>query len=346
MKFFTYYFLLIFVCSCQSNVKNNQQNGTTESANHNFTLAFGSCNNQGLPNDFWPEILKNKPDVWIWGGDIVYSDTDDMDFLRKNYQKQKNDSAYQNFTKNVPILGTWDDHDYGLNDGGTEYAMKREAQQIFLNFFDVPATDERRNRDGVYYAQNFETEKGAIKIIVLDTRFFRTALTTDNETKKRFKPNTFGEGTILGSQQWNWLENQLENSKAQFNIIISSIQFLAGEHGFETWQNMPHEVEKLEKMLIKTKAKNTIILSGDRHISEFSKKTIENLPYDLIDFTSSGLTHSFTGFKSELNKYRVGNVVSQKSFGILKFNFKTNSVTFEMRGANNTLQETYSYTFN
>ena len=30
----------------------------------------------------------------------------------------KNDSAYINFTKKVPIIGTWDDHDYGLNDGG------------------------------------------------------------------------------------------------------------------------------------------------------------------------------------------------------------------------------------
>ena len=347
MKRYTHYILLIFILiSCNSNTKIPQTNNNSEPTNYNFTIAFGSCNNQVLPNTFWSEILKNKPDVWVWGGDIVYSDTDDMDFLRKNFEKQKNNADYQNFIQNIPVLGTWDDHDFGLNDGGTEYAMKREAQQILLDFLDVPTSDERRKRDGVYFAQNFETDNGNVNIIVLDTRFFRSALTPDNETKKRYKPNAFGEGTMLGSQQWTWLEEQLVNSNAQFNVIVSSIQFLAGEHGFETWQNMPHEVEKLEKLLIKTKAKNTIILSGDRHISEFSKKSVENLPYDLIDFTSSGLTHSYTGFKSEPNKYRVGNVVSEKSFGIVKFNFNTNQVIFEMRGNNNALQESLSYTFN
>ena len=87
-----------------------------------------------------------------------------------------------------------------------------------------------------------------------------------------YQPNTAEDATVLGAAQWKWLQNELNSSDADFNLIVSSIQFLSGEHGFETWGNFPKEVEKLEKMIVGSKAKGVMILSGDRHISEFSKK--------------------------------------------------------------------------
>jgi len=147
---------------------------------------------------------------------------------------------------------------------------------------------------------------------------------------------------MLGETQWNWLKNQLQNSKATYTIIVSSIQFLSAEHGFECWGNMPHELDRLENLLSTTKTKNAIILSGDRHISEISKKEVTDLDYPLIDFTSSGLTHSYSNYSGELNKYRIGNVVSKKSFGLLKFNFETNTVLMEIRGENNTILKTHT----
>jgi len=146
---------------------------------------------------------------------------------------------------------------------------------------------------------------------------------------------------MLGNKQWNWLENQLKNSNAHFNILMSSIQFLSYEHGFESWGTMPNEVETLENLLKTTQVKNTIILSGDRHISEISKKDIDGLNYPLIDFTSSGMTHSYTNFKSEPNKYRIVDVVSEKSFGILKVNFELKTVEMEIRGENNILLKSH-----
>ena len=313
----------------------------------NFTIAFGSCNNQVLDNILWKEIEKNNPDIWIWGGDIIYTDTEDMSFMEKNYIKQKKDSSYSNFAKKVEILATWDDHDYGLNDGGTEYPKKKEAQQLFLDFLDVAKNDARRKQEGIYYSKDYKINSAhSIKIILLDTRYFRTALTLDTITQKRYQPNNYGEGSMLGEKQWDWLKNQLQNSTASYNIIVSSIQFLSSEHGFESWGNMPHEVAKLENLIKTSKAKNTIILSGDRHISEISQKEIEGLTYPLIDFTSSGLTHSYTSYKGESNKYRVSDVVSKKSFGILNFDFITETVTMEIRGENNIVYNTVSQTYN
>ena len=313
---------------------------------NNFTIAFGSCNNQVLENDLWKEIEKNNPNIWIWGGDIIYTDTEDMSYMQQNYLKQKKDTTYSNFANKVEILATWDDHDYGKNDGGAEYPKKNEAQQLFLDFLDVDKTDKRREQQGIYYAKDYKVNNNSIKVILLDTRYFRTALSTDTITRKRYIPNNYGDGTMLGNKQWDWLNNQLKNSTANYNIIVSSIQFLSSEHGYESWGNMPHEVAKLENIIKTTKAQNTIILSGDRHISEISKKEVEGLAYPLIDFTSSGLTHSYTNFKDEPNKYRISNVVSKKSFGILKFDFKTNTVVMEMRGENNIIYDAYTQTYN
>jgi alkaline phosphatase D len=336
-------FLLILSCKTNENPKNNHP--VLKETNADFVIAFGSCNNQTLPNPMWTAIEKNKPDVWIWGGDVIYTDTYDMAFMAENYRKQKNNVDYAAFTSSVEVLGTWDDHDYGLNDGGAEYAKKAEAQQLFLNFLDVSKNDVRRKQEGVYFAKDYSLNNKIIKVILLDTRYFRTALTADNETEKRYKPNMYGEGTMLGETQWQWLKNELQNSEANYNIIVSSIQFLSGEHGFETWANMPHEADKLENLLKSSGAKNAIILSGDRHISEISKKEIGGLPYPIIDFTSSGLTHSYSDFKGEPNKCRLGNVVSKKSFGILNFDFKTNSVTMEIKGENNVVFETYTQNY-
>jgi alkaline phosphatase D len=340
MKYFKYlsFFFLILV-SCKTNTEQQDKIVSSEVVSKNFIIAFGSCNNQEMPNFLWKEILKNNPTVWIWGGDIIYSDTEDMAFMAKNYQRQKNDPDYANFIKNIDILATWDDHDFGLNDGGIEYPKKAEAQDLFLDFIDVEKDDNRRQQEGVYFAKDYKVNDETIKIILLDTRYFRTALSQDTKTKKKYKPNTYGEGSMLGDTQWEWLTNQLKSSKASFNIIVSSIQYLSSEHGYESWGNMIHEVDKLENLIRTTDAKNTIILSGDRHLSEFSKKNINNFSYPLIDFTSSGMTHSYSNFQEEFNKYRVGYVVSEKSFGILKFDFKNKTVTMQMRGENNALQQ-------
>lgn len=331
---------LLFFSACKKNTPVNNSDTKSDVFISDFTIAFGSCNNQNEDNHFWKEILKSNPHVWLWGGDIVYSDTYDMDVLKDNYTIQKNDSVYADFASRVEIMGTWDDHDYGINDGGTEYPKKAASQQLFLDFLDVSENSVRRTREGVYHSKNFVVGENLVKIIVLDTRYFRTALTNnDDGTYKRYKPNNYGEGTMLGVSQWNWLESELKNSTANFNVILSSIQVLSGEHGWETWGNMPHEIDKLLELLKTSEAKNTILLSGDRHISDFSKKEVDGLEYPLIDFTSSGLTHSATMNKGEDNKYRVGNLVNQQSFGILKFSFDTNKVIFEMRGDKNELQQ-------
>jgi alkaline phosphatase D len=320
--------LLFLLLGCKTNKKVVLQ----QLIESDFTIAFGSCNKSNVNNLLWDDVLATDPDVWIWGGDIIYADTDDMQKLRAMYLDQDRVEEYALLKSKVPVIGTWDDHDYGLNDGGVEFKEKKASQQEFLDFMDVPKDSPRRSREGVYASHDYTTSEGSIKVLVLDTRFFRTALTPDRETSKRNKPNSYGEGTVLGTAQWAWLQEGLNSSRADFNIIVSSIQFLSNEHGFECWGNFPHEIDHLKNLIVSSRAKGVVVLSGDRHISEFSKTKVDGLSYPLIDFTSSGLTHVYASFSGEPNPFRVGEVVSKKSFGLLDFDFSKKKVLFKMIG--------------
>jgi alkaline phosphatase D len=328
--------VLVLLSGCKK--KENPKDST-------FVVAFGSCNMSQEPNPFWDDILAENPDVWIWGGDIVYADTDDVERLRAIYAMQDTVAGYAQLKKEVPIIGTWDDHDFGVNDGGSDFAIKAESQQVFLDFMNVPSDSPRRNQEGVYTSHNYETPAGKVKVLILDTRYFRSQLVKDDDPDRRYKPNTANDATVLGETQWKWLQTELKNSDADFNLIMSSIQFLSREHGFETWGNFPNEVEKLENMIVDSKAKGVIILSGDRHISEFSKKTLSGMAYPLIDFTSSGLTHSYFSFSGEPNRYRVGEVISCKSYGTITLDLRNREVDFRIMGDNGVVLQELKQTY-
>ena len=327
--------LLFMSCGIQNKKVTDKVTATKNEPSHSKVLiAFGSCNKLDMENVYWDDILHTKPDIFIWGGDNIYADTEDMVKMKAMYEAQMAVKEYATLAENIMITGTWDDHDYGMNDGGEEFPKKRESQNLFLDFMGVEQGDQRRDQEGVYSAQLISKPEGQVKIINLDTRYFRTPLTDGRNKGKRYIPNAYGEGTILGIEQWTWLENELSNSKAEFNFIVSSIQFLSNEHGFEKWGNHPHEVDKMLDIIKNSKAKRVVFLSGDRHISEFSKMETDQLLFPLVDFTSSGLTHAYTSFKGEPNPFRVGEVVSTTSFGLVEIDLRKMEVHFKIMGEN------------
>ena len=166
-----YIFLAVLFLFSACKKKEEKKTDTKEQSTPDFVVAFGSCNMSQEPNPFWDDILAEEPDVWIWGGDIVYADTDDVERLRSIYAMQDTVSGYAKLRNQVPVIGTWDDHDFGLNDGGSDFSIKAESQQVFLDFMRVPEDSERRNREGVYASHEYVVPEGKVKIIVLDTRW-------------------------------------------------------------------------------------------------------------------------------------------------------------------------------
>ena len=43
-------------------------------------IAFGSCSKEYKPQPLWKPILADKPDLWVWLGDIVYGDANEIDW--------------------------------------------------------------------------------------------------------------------------------------------------------------------------------------------------------------------------------------------------------------------------
>jgi len=198
--------------------------------------------------------------------------------------------------------------------------------------------DIRRSREGVYTSEIFSTNNGTLKVILLDTRYFRSSLQKSKKEGVRYEPWKKGAGgTILGEAQWKWLENELKDKKPTFTVIVSSIQFLADEHNWEKWGNHPDEVEKMFQLLKNASSENIIILSGDRHLAEFSIANIDGLEYPLIDFTTSGLTKTYPDTPEDPNRYRKGNQIKELNFGVLRFDFKNEKVIMEIRGKENKL---------
>jgi alkaline phosphatase D len=279
------------------------------------TIAFGSCNKHHKPQTMWEAVADNKPDLWIWLGDIIYADTTDMRALAQMYKQLKTNPEYKKLTATTPVIGVYDDHDFGANDAGKGFPMKKSSKKILMDFLNVPANAPVRKREGAYQAYTFGKGVQKVKVIVMDTRYFRDTLFPDETKVKRYIPNM--EGDVLGEAQWKWLEKELKSNTANFTLLCSSIQVISDEHPHEKWGNFPNARKRLLTLIVKSKPKNLMILSGDRHMAEVSKMDLQGLDYPLYDFTSSGMTHIRSG-SSEANKFRVGDVIIKKNFGLLK----------------------------
>lgn len=276
-----------------------------------FVVAFGSCVDQAYPAAILDVIAAERPDVFILTGDNIYSDTEDPAVMKANYQTQASNPALIELWNSSTIIGTWDDHDYGASDGGSDYPMRREAQILFADFFRLPESSPVRSRDGVYDAYHFESGGKSIQVILLDTRFFRGPLTRRDpsqtfELPGRYVPSEDTTVTMLGEAQWTWLEEQFLDP-ADIRLLVSSVQFVPDDHGWEKWANLPHEKSRLLNLIESTRAEGILILSGDRHLAEISvldTSDPESPGYPLYDVTSSALNKPGGGSDDEPNRHR------------------------------------------
>ena len=263
-------------------------------------VAFGSCSQVELEQPLWPLIVAWDPDLWIWTGEIVYADTAVEARMRALYEAQKAHPGYGTLLEHCPVIGVWDDHDYGLNDGGNEYGAREMSQRALLDFLDEPRRSARRTRAGVYSSYTWGPVDARTKIILLDGRYHRESPGAQADT--------------LGAEQWRWLESELRDSDAALNLIVSSYQVIASDHPFEKWADFPRSRARLLALIRAHGVLGVIFISGDRHIGEISRET-RGTAYPLYDITASGLTHSWSSYPGEPNERRVSTVVTDLHFG-------------------------------
>ena len=253
------------------------------------TLGFGSCARQERPQPIWDTINAAHCDAFVLLGDNIYADTSDPAVFRKKYALLEAMPGFAKLRQTTPLFATWDDHDYGINDGGAGFPGAAVAQKEFCEFFQLPADSPRRTTPGVYDCVTLGPVGKRVQLVLLDTRMFRSPLKKDPANPKVTIPNTDPDATILGEAQWSWFERRLREP-AEIRVVVSSIQLIANEHGSEKWDNFPKERARFLELLRRTQAKGVVVISGDRHMAELSAlPPADGVLYPLYDLTTSGL---------------------------------------------------------
>ncbi|MBL8673227.1 MAG: alkaline phosphatase family protein [Alphaproteobacteria bacterium] len=297
-------------------------------------IAFGSCADQTLPQPIWDAVLAYRPQLFIFGGDNVYGDvtTADLRDLRTAYATARIVPGMARLRQSVPHLAVWDDHDYGVNDGGGEVRFKAESKALFMDFWELAADDPRRSRDGLYHAVTIGPPGKRVQVILLDTRWFRSPLKPTDQRdapgKERYLPDPDPAKTMLGSAQWAWLEERLREP-AELRLVVSSIQVVAEGHGFERWGNLPAERQRLLDLIRRTEAAGVVLLSGDRHLAALYRESA-GTPYPLVEITSSSLNRPYHGSR-EPGPNRLGGVYGDTNFGTVDIDWWEGTVTLAVR---------------
>jgi len=292
-------------------------------------IAFGSCGHQDDPQPVLGIAAEQKPDAFIFLGDNIYGDTDNMDTLRAKYQRLGAKPEYQQLAAATKIVATWDDHDYGRNDSGKWYPYKEESKNIFMEFFKEPGSSERRKHAGIYKTEYIKAGDKIIQVLMLDVRSFRSDLRLYQKGDTLpyggffytpdYYPQASPDSTLLGAEQWAWLEAELKKP-ADLRLIGSGSQFSIEYNGYEAWANFPHEQKKLLNLIRSTRASHVMFLTGDVHYAEISRINEEGL-YPIYDVTSSGITSTWS-FATQ-NKNRIEGPVMNNHFGLLTITWES-----------------------
>lgn len=297
-------------------------------------IAFGSCANQSMAQPIWDPILAYRPDLFIFAGDNVYGDFSGPDAanLKRAYDGALQIAGYARLRDTVSHLAVWDDHDYGLNDGGAEFAHKAVSKDLFLDFWNAAATDIRRRREGIYDSRIIGPKGMRVQVILLDVRWFRSSLKVTDQRgapgKERYVPDSDPAKTMLGAEQWAWLAAELRKP-AEVRLIVSSTQVLAEGHGWERWGNFPLEKQKLIDTIRASGAKGVVLLSGDRHIGALYRETPADL-YPLYEATSSGLNMVYWAAK-EAGPNRLGAIYAAANFGVVDIDWWERKLVLALR---------------
>jgi len=321
--------IVIFI-SCLSN--KNLDKSLPASNFNGLKIGFASCLNQNKAMPIFSTIKAEGFDLFLMMGDNVYgnSKSEDLKELSLAYSKQR-----QNFDKldfDFPFEAIWDDNDYGLGDGGKEYHLKDKSKKLFLDFWDISNDDPRRKRSGLYHEIIKDFKGKSIQILFLDTRTFRDNLKPSDDKgavgKERYIPFLDSTLTMLGDEQWQWLAQKMSVA-IDYRFIISSIQFLAIGHGWECWNNLPYERQKLINLIDKSNIEHTVLLSGDRHRGGlYQLKTKTNKI--ISEMTSSSLNVPYSN-SEEPGPLRVGSTYSRENYGVIQLDELQDSISVSLK---------------
>lgn len=242
-------------------------------ARTSVTAAFTSCAN-ATSEPVWERIAALKVDQLIFGGDTPYIDVADLPTIRQKQRAFLETPVLQSLIRTTSAVGTWDDHDFGLNNGNGVNAADRRVNTR-RGFTEYRAHDQYgTGTEGIYH----KVQNGPMEIFLLDPRWWSQTMASPVDPQKK---------TCFGPEQWTWLRQQLETSQAPFKILLMG----------QIWQDKKnsenddmftylHERDALFDFIKAKKISGVVLVGGDIHVSRHLIHR-QRIGYDLHDFITS-----------------------------------------------------------
>ena len=308
-------------------------------------ILIASCMNEEKDAPILSRMAGERADLMLMMGDNVYGDRDgpgyvsndvELNELREAFAELAAKPEFQALRAAHPMMVAWDDHDYGANDAGGEFPFKGLAERVHEVFWGLNDKDVGA-WPGTYYARSFGPEGQRVQVIMLDARFFRSALTPTDDFgkagKERYLPAPDGSmQDMLGAAQWTWLENQLQKP-ADLRFVVSSIQVMPTVHGWEAWSTMPAERQRLFDLIQRSEAKGVVFLSGDRHAAYIYEEA-GKLPYQAHELTASSVNVSFATELAELDARQIGAAYAPENYGAVEIDWTAQRISLQVKDRN------------
>jgi alkaline phosphatase D len=256
-----------------------------------FSACLGGQNYCRDPESGWiifDAIAAEQPDFFIFTGDTVYVDTAcspeenvpgaegpyrNLEGFRTRYRYHLEDPPYARFLASTPVYVTWDDHEVINDFGGPALEainpqLFAEGKQAFFEYWPLTGTQEDPQR--IYRRVSYGAHAD---FFILDTRSYR-----DPNINWDPNPNTLAPKTMLGEEQFSWLQEGLSNSSATWKFIVTSVP-LSYPTGFpqpqvdgrDGWANYTepsgyeNELQALLFFIAQRNIGNVVFLAGDTH---------------------------------------------------------------------------------
>ena len=247
---------------------------------------FGSCMYEGKHKKaIWDSLHAQQPEFIIFVGDSVYIDrkwgdskeiSEERLWGRHIQSRLILDIYY--WPQLIPVLATWDDHDYGLNNSNRSFSLKDQSREIFDIFF--PCYEGAHIERGPGVAKKLITQ--GQDFYLLDNRSFRSE-------KRAAQEEYFGEQQLL------WMEKTLDKEK--LNWLMQGSQWTTSYDRTENFQRTHKKAFLSTFQRLKDLQARFVLCSGDVHFSEVSNIPQSLLGYNTLELTSSSLhSRSVPGF--------------------------------------------------
>jgi alkaline phosphatase D len=291
-----------------------------------LTFAFASC--QQFEHGYYTaykHLAKEELDLVFHLGDYIYEygpneyvastgnvrthsgpEIRTLEDYRNRFAQYRSDEHLKAAHAAFPWIVTWDDHEVENNYANVipekgqsveEFILRRAAAyQAYYEHMPLRKTSLPHGADMTIY-RNF-TYGDLASFFVLDTRQYRDDQANGDKSSPQTPESLDPKRTLMGVDQEQWLFNNLDSSKTQWNVLAQQIFFAQRNYGTEEspkysmdgWDGYPAARQRVLDFAKAKDLNNMIVLTGDVHASWAA-----NLHEDFNDSTSKIIGAEFVG---------------------------------------------------